>query len=77
MHHVGDDGTTDPDGEVTQHLGSTLAFVRRREWLSKFKPVCPACGEDHQSQLFDWINKTAIWRCRSCRYRFEHEPSGP
>lgn len=51
-----------------------LLLAQRREQLCKQTPPCPKCGEVHQIQLQDWLNKPAKWRCRPCGHKWSHEP---
>lgn len=56
----------------------TMAYVRRREWLSRREnvPSCVFCGEREQMQLTDHIwSELARWKCRTCGHRFFSEPN--
>lgn len=56
-------------------LDLMMETVRRREWLCTHVPPCPVCGEKNQIQLVEWIaGPPALWRCRTCKTRWDFEP---
>lgn len=59
-------------------LRDILLTVERRRALAKSAPPCPRCelakNTPSQVQLRAWINPPALWRCRTCRHEWTHEP---
>ena len=50
-----------------------MLTVDRRDFLCRNRPTCFRCDSD-QVQLLAVDPRPALWRCRSCRELFRHEP---
>ena len=60
--------------EVTVNdIDRALKWADRRDFLGNHIPVCPAC-DSRQVQLRDWVPVVAVWKCRVCKHKFNHEP---
>jgi transposase-like protein len=50
------------------------AALDRKDFVCAHVPHCPRCGEQMQIQIKDYFSVPAHWRCRMCKYHFDHEP---
>lgn len=60
--------------DFDKFMENVLRMTSRREFLCKNAPKCIMCGAD-QIQLVDSFLKPARWKCRICKFAFQHEPN--
>lgn len=48
-------------------------LMDRQDFLRRNPPRCPNCDTD-QVQLVTNFTTPAWWRCRRCKFKFDHEP---
>jgi hypothetical protein len=63
---------TDEQRQIDTLADAGIAAAERREFLGKNIPSC-RCGSK-QVQLRNGADKPAVWKCRSCKTRWEWEP---
>jgi hypothetical protein len=57
----------------TEQLALAEQLAIFREALCANTQPCPACGEAWQIQLVSWIAGPVVWKCRTCKYKWEQD----